>query len=160
MGSPEAELMIFGKRATRVPIDAILAAVKDRHAQAEWHPGTTIKPADPESWYVGAFAQPGASEPEIAVSSTPLEQWARDEAIEAHDEALTPAWRRHVEASRFEYRLRIADNAATTNLRLLVKVADAIAELADGIILDLASERFFDRTAFRAEHAFLFGQAG
>jgi hypothetical protein len=154
MARPEGELMLYAGRETRTPVAEIVAAMRARGTPVDWHAELLPEDPDPQRWNAGYFTEGGQSTHRVTISNDPLEQWARDEALEAHADALSPSLRHRLEAARFSYRLTASDGSRTS-LRLLASLADTLAELTGAIILDLASDRFYEPDEYRAQHAAL-----
>jgi len=141
------DITVYARKKETVSIDEILLAVRARQLPVEWRSGSARKSA-PTAWRTGDFRVEGRS---IETYTRPLTKRHVRDASTAYDAVLSESQREALKAAQRAYMLSASGSSGDDALdRALLHVADVIAELADGIIVDTQANRFYNLTEFRS----------
>jgi hypothetical protein len=146
------DVVVYTQRATPVAVDEIVDAMRVRGVPVEWR-YTLLSERNRPVWTAGSILPEGQSGPQVDVSHEAVEPWLRDEVLPAYADGMSDAHRAAFMNARDAYQLKPAQRPTAGIERLLVTLADSLAEIGDGVILDIGAKRFLDRREYRARHA-------
>jgi hypothetical protein len=154
------DIAIYGRRKELVPIPDITERMRERGMAPTWKSNSRRETSD---WRVGGqFHFAGVEgENDISASAEPLDDAWRESVVTNYAGAIGDAERQSILAAEFIYNLHGPwSTAGDARDRPLLALADSIAELADGVVIDTLSNRVFSRSAFREANPWLAAPKG
>lgn len=144
------DFAIYAQRETTVPLAEILTAMRSRSVPVEWQSTFSSEQLEIESWTRGRFYPEGNtdSHSQISVSTEKLEEYMRSEALidldsDFHREALV--------AAQSLYQIATTGSAKSKNKRILANLIDVLAEMSNGLILDVETNHFYTPEEYRTQ---------
>jgi len=141
---------VYARESAVISADAIRARMSAQGLQVQWH-GVAPPGATAENWERGYFLAAGETDPRARVDVTveALKDYLRQDAASGVGDER---YRAAILAARTLYRFSVTWSADTERERVLVNLIDVVAELGDGLVLDMLADRFYDLREYRAEH--------
>jgi hypothetical protein len=146
------DVVVYTQRATPVTVDEIVGTMRARGVPVEWR-YTLLSERNQPAWTAGSVLPEGQPGPQLDVSHEAVEPWMREEVLQAYAGVLSDAHRTAFMTARDAYQLTPVQRPTAELERILVMLADGLAEIGDGVILDIGAKRFFDSREYRARHA-------
>ncbi len=149
------DVNIYAKKEAIIPVDEILAQMRVRGIPVEWRTDTLVefftKSNAPGIWTAGYFLPAGSTDTksQISISTKALEKGTAERLVSAYKDVITEPQREALLAARTLYQLSVGWVSNGQRERILVNLADVLADLGDGLILDTQTNRFYDRTQYR-----------
>jgi hypothetical protein len=152
------DVLVYSEHYQAVGLQDVLAGMQARQVPVEWAPDTFAerfhKPGSAAGWVAGTLMPYGSQDPadEITLSHKVLSDRARRRLLDAYGDAVTSDQRERLARARRSYRISVGWLPRSERERVLVHLADVLAEAAEGLILDLQDDRFYDREQYAALH--------
>jgi hypothetical protein len=146
------EVEVYADRPDLVSIDVIKAGMSARGMPVTWTPAPFMERLGPTAWKAGEFSSEAAPGVMVGIGrETATAQMLKD-VIESKITTLDPALRDRVSRAQIYYGLGAEGGSESDAQRLVVNLADVIAEAGDGVIRDYDDGRVVDRASYRAAH--------
>ena len=133
---------IYARAAAQPSIDDIVARVRAVVPDAEWHARLGSERGRPLAWTSGFFTLGDARRPEVSVTTEVMEDFHREELESEFSQQLDGTTREHLTSAARLYTVIQRGDASERLNQLFVAVVSAIAELIDGLVLDVNAGRF------------------
>jgi hypothetical protein len=150
------DIYIYARKKETVSIDDILAEMQARGVPVVWRSGSAKKTGSTQ-WRTGDFRVGGAV---IEAETRPWTQAIVKRALTDYRSVLSDANRDALSATRRGYTLSGSWSSAEDGSdRVLIHMADVIARLGEGIVVDTLNNRFYNLDELRARFPYLAGTA-
>jgi hypothetical protein len=153
------DILVYSEHDQPVALEDVLAGMRARQVPVEWKPDSFAerfqKPGSAAGWVAGTLAPHGSEDPadEVTLSHKELSDRARRRLLEDYGDAVTADQRERLARARRSYRISVGWSPGSERERVLVRLVDVLAEAAEGLILDLQDDRFYDdREQYTALH--------
>jgi len=153
------DLDVFGQESEVLRPEDIVAALDARGLRAEWRidpfAASLGRAARNRPWraaqLVLAAEDDGADS--VQISNQGYDDTLAASITETYADQITAPIRETLDRLQITYRLSVGWLPDSSREKLFLNLADAVAELTNGIILDNTQNRIYDREAFRSEHS-------
>jgi hypothetical protein len=149
----ERQVTVYARRADPISIGDIQERMRQRALPVEWKPSPLTGALGTTEWISGTFISEEHPNAQVVAGRETLSQGERREALEDQRKALAPQHRDAVLAAESSYSFATDGTDDTFAERMLVHLADIVAELGNGVIVDTVDQASYDHAAFRARHA-------
>jgi hypothetical protein len=143
------DIAVYGRCKELVSIAGVIEGMSKRGMVTTWKSNSKRKTSD---WSVGGsvpVCRSGRAN-DISASAEPLDEAWRQDVVRNYASGIGDAERQSILAAEYIYNLHGPwSTAGGARDHSLLFLADSIAELADGVIIDTLSNRVFSRSAFR-----------
>ena len=150
-------MIVYTQQASTISIEDILAQMRARGVPVEWHYRLLSERGHPDNWTAGYFLPEGRSQPQVTLAKEVVQAYLREEVLQAYADVLTESQRQALLTAQTRYQLASYQTPDAERERMLVHVVHILADLGDGLILDIDAEQFYDRHSYPARHARLLG---
>ncbi len=157
------DVNVYARKEATIPIDEILAQMRARGIPVDWKTDPFVEfftgSHAPGAWTAGYFLPEGSTDTksQISISTKAIEKGTAERLVAAYKDVITEPQREALFAARTLYQLSAGWVSNEERERILVNLADVLADLGDGLILDTQTNRFYDRTQYRNQFISLFG---
>jgi hypothetical protein len=151
------EARVYTKRAEPITIDDIQDRMRERGLPVTWKAAPLTGAFGAGAWISGRFIAEEQPDAQVVAARETVDPRELRELLSDAGDSLAPNHREAVSAARSSYALETdgADEAIAE--RMLLHLADILADVGDGVIRDFSDQQSFDRDGFRARHARVLG---
>jgi hypothetical protein len=158
--SMDAEVLIYGREKTTVPVDEIQVRMRTRGLPVAWQAKLVSGSGSSGTWRSGWFTPEGASEPRVKVVRETFGAGERDELLAVYGDQLSGPQQAVLADAERAYRVEAGRERTDELDRLFANVVDVVAELADGLITDVHADRLYLPDEYRSRYNRLLGRPG
>jgi len=146
---------VYPRRQQPVTPAEIVSGLRARGIEAVWESSRPREP-DRASGHLRA-ADARQPSPAVDLSTEPLDPAHRQSLIESYSSVLTPAQTKALSAATAEQMVSAPWSQPVSASPFLAHLIDLLAELGDGLIIDMQTNETYDRSDFRKLNAAALG---
>jgi hypothetical protein len=146
------QVNIFARRAEPIAIEEIHARMAERGLPLEWKPSPQTDALGTTNWISGRLIAQGNPRAQVVVGREALNPRSRKEQLEDAGNAIAAEHRDALLAAETWYALESDGRDQNTSERMLLRLADILADLGTGVIEDVDQNAFYDLATFRAQN--------
>ena len=158
--SMDGEVLIYGRETTTVSVDEVQARMRARGLPVAWQPKLVAGGGRSGRWRSGYFAREADSEPRVKVVRETFSAAERDQLLAVYASQLTGPRRAVLAGAEQAYRVEVGRERTDELDRLFANLVDVVAELADGLIVELHTDRLSLPDEYRSRYGRLLGRPG
>jgi hypothetical protein len=147
------DILVFARKSKPMPIDQVLERLHQRQIPVEWSADAFAEafrnPSRSGGWVAGTMSLPNR-EGAVTMSHEKLKRTAAKGVVSAYKDSLDAAKEEALLRATLLYRLSAGDLPMAPRERLLAGIAEVVAEMTDGLILDTQTNQVYDLSEYRA----------
>lgn len=151
------DVFVYSQRAAPISVDEMLAQMRARGIPVEWNYQFLSEAGRPADWTAGYLLPEGKTRPQVTITREPIEPFVREEILQAYADVLTETQRQALSTAQTRYQISVSHPSAMQSERMLVNLADILAETTDGMILKRDPEQFLNGQEYRFMYSQLLG---